>query len=234
MALSIRQLLSFAAFAAVVVVADANRVHLKQHGKQQQKQHNGRHAKGEYSSDYCTDAQEVDIVNYAEELYVDDCDVDPCSSTCIDAITALYIAVPDCVDYDEINYTEVTGLWLEECANAASSGSSGYYSTEECTPDQESETDDVFLTYDTGACTEEDSCSDECLTDLDNFYVYLPDCVYSDGLNYLGEIDYWYTDCSTEYSSEDYDDYSDYSDYSDYDDYSKKHKKSSHSPKWRK
>jgi hypothetical protein len=156
----------------------------------------------------CTDSELTDT----ETAYTDygttldtDCSPDPCSSECVATMSTLAEHLPDCEYSDGINYYDGLLVSVDLCAQDASGStwntvlSSSSLSSEfgsesgtdaTCSESELSDMDAYVANYTDimmGSCNP-DSCASACITDLTALAAVLPDCEYSDGLNYYDGV----------------------------------------------
>lgn len=117
-----------------------------------------------------------------------DCGVDQCAQACIDTQRLLSTALPDCEYVDGTNYRQQVSASLSSCGVATDDA--GYVpSTLPCLATQSNVTIILYSQYESEmreAC-DADKCSTDCISIVNQLTAVLPDCLYSDGINYHNE-----------------------------------------------
>jgi hypothetical protein len=117
------------------------------------------------------------------------CVDDKCASTCVLTQTEVLALLPDCLYADGTNYHSQVSDALEACGVATSDDAGFVASTLPCSSTQSNVTIILYSQYEgelREAC-DADKCSTDCVSIVNQLASVLPNCVYSDGINYYNE-----------------------------------------------
>lgn len=117
------------------------------------------------------------------------CADDKCASACVLTQTEVLALLPDCLYADGTNYHSQVSDALGDCGVATSDDAGYVASTLPCSSTQSNVTIILYSQYESElreAC-DAAKCSAGCIGIVNQLASVLPDCVYSDGINYRNE-----------------------------------------------